>query len=351
MKVESFLADTVADAVAQIRAQLGPEAVVLHVRPVPASGLGRIWRKPRLEVLACRPELVPQVADALSDLRQQLAEIRGQLPAATQPLNSQAGSPSGTPTDTGLISGSDLESVLTSSGMLPLYARRIADEVHAQVPAHPANSLAEELALARSTLARHWRKPPPTDTTDPRPHVLIGPAGVGKTTCLCKWLTQAVLVEGRPARVWRLEGATANTAESLSIYCEILGVPIEVLWTPVGETETGLGFIDLPGVDWRNQVAVSQLAEQLRQYALPHTHLVLNAAYETPLLLAQVRAFANLPVEDVILTHLDEEPCWGKLWNLVLGTNCTVGYLSAGQNIPGEFAAATLEKIFSRQFP
>ncbi len=55
--------------------------------------------------------------------------------------------------------------------------------------------------------------------------MLIGPAGSGKTTLLCKWLTQAALVEGRVARVWRLDGATANTAEFLSVHCEALGVP------------------------------------------------------------------------------------------------------------------------------
>jgi flagellar biosynthesis GTPase FlhF len=80
-------------------------------------------------------------------------------------------------------------------------------------------------------------------------------------------------------------------------------------------------------------------------------HLVVNAAYETPLLLAQVRAFAGLPIQDVLVTHLDEEPRWGKLWNLVLGTNCTLRFLAAGQNIPGEFTPATAEQIFARQFP
>ena len=69
-------------------------------------------------------------------------------------------------------------------------------------------------------------------------------------------------------------------------------------------------------------------------------HLVLNAAYEVPLLVAQARAYAALPIEDLILTHLDEEARWGKIWNVVLGTNYPVRFLSAAQNVPGE--------IFSR---
>ncbi|HYG35194.1 MAG TPA: hypothetical protein VEC99_10440, partial [Clostridia bacterium] len=77
-------------------------------------------------------------------------------------------------------------------------------------------------------------------------------------------------------------------------------------------------------------------------------HLVLNAAYEGQLLLAQGRAFGTLPVNDVILTHIDEEPRWGKLWNFVLGTNYTVSYLSAGQNLPGDFQPADPERVLSR---
>ena len=79
-------------------------------------------------------------------------------------------------------------------------------------------------------------------------------------------------------------------------------------------------------------------------------HLVVNAAYETPLLMAQVRAFAALPITDIIVTHLDEESRWGKLWNLVLGTNCSLRFLSAGQNIPGEFLTATPDRILAHQF-
>jgi flagellar biosynthesis GTPase FlhF len=56
-------------------------------------------------------------------------------------------------------------------------------------------------------------------------------------------------------------------------------------------------------------------------------------------------------VADVIVTHLDEESRWGKVWNLALGTNCPVRFLSSGQNIPGDFILSSPEKIFLRQFP
>ena len=96
---------------------------------------------------------------------------------------------------------------------------------------------------------------------------------------------------------------------------------------------------------------MEELGGQLRQFGAPRLHLALNGAYDISVILAQVRAFAALPVEDLILTHLDEESRWGKLWNLVLGTNHPIRYLSTGQNIPGDFCAASAEAILARQFP
>jgi flagellar biosynthesis protein FlhF len=214
----------------------------------------------------------------------------------------------------------------------------------------PPSSLVEEIGLVRSQLARDWRAPyliGPHST-----HVLIGPAGSGKSTVLCKWLTQTALVEGRLARVWRLDGTTANTAEFLSVHGEALRAEVERCWTSDARgLAEDIGFMDLPGVDWRNPLAIRELSGQLMRLGSPHMHLVLNGAYDIHVLLAQARAFSVLPLVDLIISHLDEEPHWGKLWNLTLGTGLPIRHLSAGQNIPGDFWEASAERILARQFP
>ena len=240
--------------------------------------------------------------------------------------------------------------VLQKSGLLPLHTQMVLDALHAEHGENPPPTLGEEITLARAVMANFWRKPAPV--TAHSLHALVGPAGSGKTTCLCKWLTQTTLMDGRLARVWRLDGATANMAESLSVYCEILGVPSERMWAGAdGAMAEDIGFIDLPGVDWRQPIAVKELAGQLKQFGAPRVHLVLNGAYEVSVLLAQARAFSELPIESLILTHLDEETRWGKLWNLVLGTNYSIRGFSTGQNIPGDFCEASAEMLLSRQFP
>jgi flagellar biosynthesis protein FlhF len=360
-KVVPFIAESAADAVAQIRAQLGPDAVVLNVRQLPADGLSRLWKGPRIEVLACKPEPAEPGApaapapDPLAELKQELAAIRRQLTpasgaAAHSSLLTSHSSPGRGARAAG-PAGWRVGEVLESSGLMPWHASRVVEQIRSRHGEAPPGTLAEELALARSALASLWQSAPATRTEDRLPHVLVGPAGAGKTTSLCKWLAQARLNEGRAARVWRLDGLGANTAEALSVYCDILGVPAERAWAgPEAALSDDLKLVDVPGVDWRHPAAVAELKRLLDDLGPARLHLVLNAAYEVPLLLAQARAFAALPIEDLIFTHLDEEPRWGKMWNVVLGANLPVRYLSAARNVPGEFFPATAEKILSRQF-
>ena len=76
MQLHTFAADSAADAIAQIREQLGPEAVILSVKKLPAPGLGRLWQRPRIELLACVPDKPGPAPDTLGEIKTELAELR-----------------------------------------------------------------------------------------------------------------------------------------------------------------------------------------------------------------------------------------------------------------------------------
>lgn len=362
MKIHTFTASTANEAVAQIREQLGPEAVVLNVRQTAGNGLSRFWQSRRIEVLACvpeveaepEPELVSSIAapaaesaDALLALKAELAEIRQRLTtpvAAPVVVEPEAFIPAAHSNGAW-----NLATALEQTGLLPRFARQVADSVVESTDATEV-SPAQELANVQRYLRDLWETRSQAVTSNV--HLFIGPPGSGKTTALCKWLAQAVLLEGRQARVFRLDGLTANTAESLSVFAEVLGVPVERFQPDIAPGHRSeLIFVDLPAVDWRNEELLKELRTHVARWPGANVHLVLNAAYESTVMLAQARAFSSFPVTDLLITHLDEELRWGKLWNLWLGTNFTFSRLSAGQNIPGEFHGAEAEQILRRQFP
>jgi flagellar biosynthesis protein FlhF len=236
--------------------------------------------------------------------------------------------------------------VLYQMGLLPLYVEKVLERARSSHGEAPPASLSEEIALVQSALAGFWRPASRAAKASPPIHLFIGPPGSGKTTVLCKWLAKSVLAEGRSARVWRLDGEAVNFPGLVDAYGEILKVSVQREWTANGvRAGFDLGFVDLPGVDAHGAGAVERLRDRLGTIAGAQVHLVLNAAYDVSVLLAQARAFAALPVDDIIFTHLDEEKRPAKLWNVVLGTNFTVRFLSGGQNIPGEFVCARAELL------
>jgi flagellar biosynthesis GTPase FlhF len=225
-------------------------------------------------------------------------------------------------------------------------ARQLPAQLRAMHGDWPPRDPGRAAAQLGEYLAAQWRRPAPLPGQCGLTHVLIGPSGSGKSTCLGKWLSQLVLAHSQPVKACRLDGLTVNTADSLTVVGEALGVTVERTWndaTP--DAPNTWRLIDLPGVDWRDSQAVADLERVLNGLGRPQIHLVLNAAYEAGILFDQIHAFSGLPVTDLIFTHMDEEPRHAKLWNFLLGTKHSIGYLSAGQNIPGNFHRASAERL------
>jgi flagellar biosynthesis GTPase FlhF len=340
MKIVPFVAENAANALAQIHEKLGPDAVVLSIRRLPAQGVAWLWnRQGHVEVLAA-VLTEPETVEAAKSLPEVLETSRVKWDDSVD-LNP--------PADLDITTRSRPWRSITwleSLGLLPSFANVLEERVRKRQGDKPPTSPTAEWTAVRSALTEFWR--PSARDGQKRTHVFVGPPGCGKTTVLCKWLTASVLSEELTAAVWRLDAANANTSEFLSVHCEMLGVPIARHWDEKQAT-ADVCFVDLPGVECNDSRALASLREQIATLPSPCVHLVLNAAYETSVLFEQYRAYAALKPDDLIFTHLDEERQRVKLWNFVLGTNCSIHFLSAGQKIPGEFLRAESALLFPQE--
>ena len=133
MEPIAFVAASAEEAVAQIRARLGPEAVVLNVRPASRSRLGPPLAKTDDRGAGSSSRKRPLAPTA--PLSQALAEFRQRLDQIEQHVKSPAGktepgpatlpefAASVVPLDSG---GWRIGEVLQKTGLLPLYAQRVA---------------------------------------------------------------------------------------------------------------------------------------------------------------------------------------------------------------------------------
>src|SRR5689334_20678912 len=171
VQVIPFIADSANDAVAQIRAKLGPDAVVVNVRQLPADGLAKLWKSPRIEVLAYKPDAkaasaMTSAQDPLAELKQELQAIRQQLAPETARTNSVlSASGLGSETTSMRLRGARsagapawrVGEVLETSGLMPVHAQRVMERLHSSHGDAPPASLAEELVMARAALSGLWK--------------------------------------------------------------------------------------------------------------------------------------------------------------------------------------------------
>lgn len=337
MKVVAFVADNPNAALTQVHDQLGPEAVIVSVRKVRPGGISWLWPGNRkIEVTACVPYQEPEVK------RNPLPENAN--PALPSPHKM------GIERQTYRMPDGRWRSIgwLESNGLLPAFTKQLEEKVQILYGGKTLPTMQTEWTAITDLIICHWLPGRQATVGTRRPHVFIGPAGSGKTTALCKWMTSAILINESRVRVWRLDGESANCSGLLTLHCEMMGVPVERLWNQPDEA-ADLQFVDLPGVDMQDEGAMSALRNQLSLLGDPHVHLVLNAAYESTILLEQFRAFESFAPEDIIFTHLDEEVRRVKLWNFVLGTKCPISFLGSGQKIPGEFRRAEPTLLFPQK--
>jgi flagellar biosynthesis protein FlhF len=329
--VYKFTVKSVEQAVALIREKLGPQARVLSVRSIEGSGLKRFFTAPRLEVVAQvdAPESAEAPALTVASIEpatpDEVTEEPREIPAAPAIRNARLAMP---PAAALGLTGLLRRSGLTETALHRLQSGANWDELNT-LPLHRA--LAETSRLLRAQAGVRPARPPLSRAA------FLGGPGVGRTTALCKWVTQEVFRRARIGHVVSVEFDQPNSLGPLPVFVEALGVPLAHF--PCGTqpvVDGGFVYFDLPGISLRKPADNARIGEFLDREQITERVLVLNAAYDRASLRDGYAAGRDLGASHLVFTHLDEVPQWGKLWDYLFDEDIEPLFLATGPSLTGD---------------
>jgi flagellar biosynthesis protein FlhF len=313
MQLKRYLRQTVQEALRAVRDDMGPDALVLSTRVVPAPG-PKGWLGGRLvEVTAA--------AD-----RPQVTEVR---PPAAPPRRRNDGA----------RGAEEIAARLRAAGLDTPTARAVA-------AAHPPDR--RRGASARTvctTLAEQLAPLAAQDEGYAPVEVFVGPPGVGKTTTIAKIAAQERTRRGNRLGLVAADGFRVGAVEQLRLYAGVLGTPLSVARTPYElmtaiEAAAGPVLVDTAGRSPSDE-AVHDMLRVVAARAGTRTHLVV-AADTPPATLGRVLdRFAAARPSRLVLTKLDEAGSLAPLVPVLRERQIPISYLAAGQRVPDDLQEAS----------
>jgi len=218
-------------------------------------------------------------------------------------------------------------------------------------------SLGDSEQIRKSLLSKMKRELPlsgPINLTAGSPKIaaFVGPTGVGKTTTVAKLAAQYALSEKKKVGLLSIDNYRIAAIEQLKVYATIMNLPFkavsskEDLGKALGDfADKDLILIDTAGRSQQNHIG--EVKQFLNQAYPIETYLVMSITCKDNNLTAISHQFEELPVDRLIFTKLDESCTYGTLFNQLTQIEKPLAYFTTGQKVPEDIEVATQERIVS----
>lgn len=364
MKVKTYRAPTLAEALAEAKSDLGIEAVIVQTRRIRQGGfLGMLATEVFEVIAAVDPEAVKAKLQAarqretpakqsvtddtkLLAVHLELAGMRKTLETAMASIHNASAHKATAPV-----------SERTNSPLM-LWARK--NDIESIAADTLLSGLSQSDTAERCREALKARVLPYFQKTEGilvRPGyckivAMIGPTGVGKTTTVAKLAANFALRE--KVRVALITADTYRIAavEQLRTYSDLIGIPIEVVYTPQDmqdalhrQRDKQLILIDTAGRSPANQPQMLELETLMAVDNSIEKHLVLSATTKFTECLDAVRRFQVSNPQKYLFTKIDEACNMGTVFSLMHHVPRPISYIATGQNVPDDIELAKPERL------
>jgi len=387
MEIKTYRAPSLQEALAMVRADLGPDAAVLHTREIRGPRLLR-WI-PGVRKVEVAASLDVNVPSRLPRREQNAAPAAPAAEGYQRPSNPAPARPAAAPaavTRPQSTPSRDLSSELKSQlddlqAMLADLCRQSQVAGRPDVPQELFHLFTDLIdaeipeEIARELVQRVRQECPPEELIDPavakvyaarlieaeiaaagpiqltpgqrRVVALVGPTGVGKTTTIAKLAANFRLRERRKVGLITVDTYRIAAVEQLRTYADIINLPMKVVSTPREMREAlaqmadlDLVLMDTAGRSPRDEVKIHELKAFLTEAQADEVHLVLSSVAGASTLSRTAERFATVGTTALILTKIDEATGLGNLLPLMRSSGLPLSYLTDGQNVPDDIQAA-----------
>ena len=346
MKLKSFFADSVEEAIGLARREMGPDAMLVDSKRSGAearhlgayevvcasdSGSGAEPGPPVPARAQAGPSVEKLVAE-VSDLKQQMQRLCRSLTRCSTGM-------------AGVASDPDLAAAFTALSETELEADLVYEIISGIDSPFTAGGL-------RDQLRRLVRVEPHLGRVGSQRRIaaLVGPPGAGKTSALVKLAIQHGIQARQRIQFLSLDTYRIAAAEALQSYAAILGMGCQMIETVDGlagtladHRQADMILIDTPGFGRKDMD--EDFAQAIARVPDLDIHLVLPASMRTSDLKETAEAYSIFKPSKLLFTRLDETRTFGPILGLSARMNLPVSFIATGQRIPEDLQAATNELL------
>lgn len=369
MRVKRYVARSIQEAIALVKADLGKDAVILHTKKVRRDGLLGLFGQSKVEVIAAvehntakaqlagetsaSPERRPAPAavahTAGAAAQAELAEMRRELQAIRKALAKDEAAPAADVPD----GVERLRRHLLDQEVDPDLVRELLAAVRSRANAGEDERPDWVREAVRAEIAKEIAGVDPWQIAESgRVQCLVGPTGVGKTTTIAKLAANYSLLGGKRVALITVDTYRIAAVEQLKTYAEIIGVPLDVAFTPhelkeaiARRSDYDMVLVDTAGRSQKHKMQMAELRAFLDVVDKPEVHLVLSATTRTKDMADIIQRFSQLPIRYLIMTKLDETSTYGPLLNACRLSGKPLSYVTNGQTVPDDIEVAEGDRI------
>ncbi|MFZ2445909.1 MAG: hypothetical protein WAW37_06095 [Syntrophobacteraceae bacterium] len=358
MQVKTFRASTMDRALAQVKKELGPDAIILSSRQI-ASSSGEAG----FEVSAAldrQPGPAPAQPAAprecvSAEMQSDIQEIKGFLSLLISSKDYftqlQMKQPVAEIYHSLLVRGFDEKQVY-------LLLNRAASELNGG--GGDMNRLFDAFCaqmLSRMKFSKPFRNLSHSSGSG-SVFSFVGPTGVGKTTTLAKLAAYLKIKRQFDIGIISIDTYRIGAVDQLQTYANILEIPFSVAQSKAEFDKARREFshfdlilVDTTGRNFLNREHVGHLRSIFEDGRKTSHFLVLSSTAKDEDLKQTILHFRDIDIHSLIFTKLDETIHHGCMLNQLLRFDYPLAYMGTGQRVPEDIEQATQKRILSFLLP